>query len=82
MTLCRPALLSLSLMRMWLLSRQVLLQDDPIAFALKDRISLAPGLLVAITFALAIKMTHQRDWRFLLTEEAVRRMRRGSGSFK
>jgi hypothetical protein len=36
------------------LSHRLELQDDPVVFALKDRVSLALALLVAIVFYLAI----------------------------
>ena len=49
-----PAIVSLWLMRVWLLSHRLELQDDPVVFALKDRASLALGVLVAITFYLAV----------------------------
>jgi 4-hydroxybenzoate polyprenyltransferase/phosphoserine phosphatase len=49
-----PAVVSLWLMRVWLLSHRLVLQDDPVVFALKDRVSLALGLLVAIVFWLAV----------------------------
>jgi 4-hydroxybenzoate polyprenyltransferase len=49
-----PALLTLWLMRIWLLSNRMLLHDDPVVFALRDRISLVLGLAVAIAFALAL----------------------------
>jgi 4-hydroxybenzoate polyprenyltransferase/phosphoserine phosphatase len=49
-----PAVVSLWLMRIWLLSNRLMLHDDPVVFALKDRVSLALGLLAAIVFYLAI----------------------------
>ena len=49
-----PAILSLWLMRVWLLSNRLMLHDDPVVFALRDRASLAIGLIAAITFYLAI----------------------------
>ena len=49
-----PAVVSLWLMRIWLLSHRLVLQDDPVVFALKDAVSLALGLLVAIVFFLAV----------------------------
>jgi 4-hydroxybenzoate polyprenyltransferase/phosphoserine phosphatase len=49
-----PAVVSLWLMRVWLLSHRLVLQDDPVVFALKDRVSLALGLFVAIVFWLAL----------------------------
>jgi 4-hydroxybenzoate polyprenyltransferase len=49
-----PAVVSLWLMRIWLLSHRLELHDDPVIFALKDRVSLALALLVAIVFYLAV----------------------------
>ncbi len=48
-----PAVVSLWLMRIWLLSHRLILQDDPVVFALKDRASLALGLAAAIAFWMA-----------------------------
>ena len=49
-----PALLTLWLMRIWLFSHRTQLHDDPVIFALKDRTSLALGLVVVILFYCAI----------------------------
>ena len=49
-----PALLTLWLMRIWLLSNRMLLHDDPVVFALRDRVSLALGAAVVCLFFLAI----------------------------
>lgn len=49
-----PAVVSLWLMRVWLLSHRLELQDDPVVFALRDRVSLALGVLVAVVFYLAV----------------------------
>jgi 4-hydroxybenzoate polyprenyltransferase len=49
-----PALLTLWLMRIWLLSNRMLLHDDPVVFALRDRVSLLLGVAVAILFYLAL----------------------------
>ena len=49
-----PALLTLWLMRIWLLSHRMELHDDPVVFALRDRVSLSLGLAVAISFYLAL----------------------------
>ena len=38
-----PAVLTLWLMRIWLLSHRMVLHDDPVVFALRDRVSLALG---------------------------------------
>jgi 4-hydroxybenzoate polyprenyltransferase len=49
-----PALLVLWLMRIWILSNRMLLHDDPVVFALRDRTSLLLGVAVAISFYLAL----------------------------
>jgi 4-hydroxybenzoate polyprenyltransferase len=49
-----PALLTLWLMRIWLLSHRMELHDDPVVFALRDRVSLSLGLAVALSFYLAL----------------------------
>jgi len=49
-----PALLTLWLMRIWLLSHRMVLHDDPVVFALRDAVSLGLGLAVAILFFLAL----------------------------
>jgi 4-hydroxybenzoate polyprenyltransferase/phosphoserine phosphatase len=49
-----PAVVSLWLMRIWLLSNRLMLHDDPVIFALKDRVSLVLALAVAIVFWLAV----------------------------
>ncbi len=49
-----PALLTVWLMRVWLLSHRMLLHDDPVVFALRDRASLVLGLAAFIAFYLAI----------------------------
>ena len=49
-----PALLTLWLMRIWLLSNRMLLHDDPVVFALRDAASLSLGLAVAVSFYLAL----------------------------
>jgi 4-hydroxybenzoate polyprenyltransferase len=48
-----PALVSLWLMRIWLLSHRLMLHDDPVVFALKDRASLGLAVIVAIVFWMA-----------------------------
>ena len=48
-----PVVLFLWLGRIWLLSQRGELDDDPVAFALKDRASLAMGGLLALSFGLA-----------------------------
>jgi 4-hydroxybenzoate polyprenyltransferase/phosphoserine phosphatase len=40
--------------RIWIIAQRGLLNDDPLVYALKDRMSLVTGLLVAITIAVAI----------------------------
>jgi 4-hydroxybenzoate polyprenyltransferase len=49
-----PFILFLFLGRIWLLSQRGQLRDDPVAFALKDRVSLLLGLLMGIVFAGAL----------------------------
>lgn len=49
-----PALITLWLMRIWLLANRGTLEDDPVAFAVKDRISLGLGAGLAAAFAAAI----------------------------
>jgi 4-hydroxybenzoate polyprenyltransferase len=46
-----PAILFLFLGRVWLLSERRQMHDDPVAFALKDRISLLLGLLMSLALA-------------------------------
>lgn len=49
-----PPILFLFFGRIWLLCQRGRLHDDPVAFALKDRTSLALGLLTAAAFAAAL----------------------------
>lgn len=49
-----PPILFLFLGRVWLLSHRGQLLDDPVAFALKDRVTLALGALMAAGFLLAV----------------------------
>jgi 4-hydroxybenzoate polyprenyltransferase len=49
-----PALLTIWLMRIWLLSHRTVLYDDPVVFALRDLVSLGLGVTVAILFYLAL----------------------------
>ena len=49
-----PALMMIWLMRIWLLSHRMELDDDPVIFALKDRVSLLLGFGVALSFLLAL----------------------------
>jgi len=49
-----PAVIFLWISRVWLLSHRGLMLDDPVIFALKDRISLGLGALVVAAFLLAI----------------------------
>ena len=49
-----PPVLFLFLGRIWLLCQRGQLRDDPLAFALKDKVSLLLGGLMATTFAAAI----------------------------
>jgi len=49
-----PPVLFLFLSRIWLISQRGQLHDDPVAFALKDRLSLVLGGTMVITFAAAM----------------------------
>lgn len=49
-----PPILFLFLGRVWLMSQRGQLRDDPVAFALKDRVSLVLGALMVSTFAIAL----------------------------
>ena len=49
-----PAMVTLWVMRIWLLSHRTELDDDPVAFALRDRISYLLGAVVLVGFILAI----------------------------
>jgi 4-hydroxybenzoate polyprenyltransferase/phosphoserine phosphatase len=49
-----PAMVTIWLMRIWLLSNRMLLHDDPVVFALRDRLSLILGVAVAISFYMAL----------------------------
>lgn len=49
-----PAAIMLWLGRIWLLSQRGELDDDPVAFAVRDRVSLALGVAVAAAFILAV----------------------------
>jgi 4-hydroxybenzoate polyprenyltransferase len=49
-----PIILSLWLMRVWLLANRAELDDDPVTFAVKDPISIALGAALVFFFALAI----------------------------
>lgn len=49
-----PPVLFLFLARIWVLSHRGQLLDDPVAFALKDRVSLFLGALMALGFAAAL----------------------------
>lgn len=49
-----PAVMTLWLLRIWLLSHRAILDDDPVVFALRDITSWALGAVTAIAFLLAI----------------------------
>ncbi|RIJ28399.1 UbiA family prenyltransferase [Henriciella mobilis] len=49
-----PVLIGFWLMRIWLLAHRGELHDDPVSFAVRDRISLGLGLLLALCFAGAV----------------------------
>jgi 4-hydroxybenzoate polyprenyltransferase len=49
-----PAVVTLWLMRIWLLSNRMQLHDDPVVFAVRDRTSLVLGVAVAVSFFLSL----------------------------
>jgi 4-hydroxybenzoate polyprenyltransferase/putative flippase GtrA len=49
-----PVLMSLWVMRIWLLAHRGALDDDPVAFATRDRLSLAMGALLGLFFLAAV----------------------------
>ncbi|MCX5515526.1 UbiA family prenyltransferase [Kaistia algarum] len=49
-----PAVIFLWISRVWLLSHRGFMTDDPVIFALKDRLSLGLGLVVVVAFLLAV----------------------------
>jgi 4-hydroxybenzoate polyprenyltransferase len=49
-----PPILFLFLARVWVLSQRGQLHDDPVAFALKDRVSLILGLMFVISFVASL----------------------------
>lgn len=49
-----PVLIALWVMRIWLLAHRGELDDDPVAFAVRDRISYALGAGLAMAFGLAV----------------------------
>jgi hypothetical protein len=49
-----PSILFLFFCRIWLLCQRGRLHDDPVAFALKDRTSVALGALMTVAFAAAL----------------------------
>lgn len=49
-----PAVIFLWISRVWLLSHRGLMTDDPVIFALKDRLSIGLGAIVLLAFILAI----------------------------
>ena len=49
-----PTLMMIWLMRIWMLSNRMELNDDPVIFALRDRASLLLGLLAAVSFGFAL----------------------------
>ena len=53
-----PPILFLFLGRIWLLAQRGQLHDDPVAFALKDRISLLLGGLMSLCFVAAMVGVH------------------------
>jgi hypothetical protein len=51
-----PVTIFLWLGRIWILSRRGELDDDPVAFAVKDKISIGLGVATAIAFVLAFSI--------------------------
>jgi 4-hydroxybenzoate polyprenyltransferase len=49
-----PGALTVWIMRIWLLSHRGELDDDPVVFALKDKVSIALGVAIAIAFVIAV----------------------------
>lgn len=49
-----PALLALWVSRIWLLAHRGEMTDDPVSFALRDKVSLGLGLATAVSFAVAL----------------------------
>ncbi|NWH07421.1 MAG: UbiA family prenyltransferase [Alphaproteobacteria bacterium] len=49
-----PVLVALWTLRVWLFAHRGDLHDDPVAFAIKDRVSLALGAILAVFFTLAV----------------------------
>jgi len=49
-----PVILAMWVGRIWLLAQRGEMKDDPVSFALRDRISLLLGILVAIFFIIAL----------------------------
>jgi 4-hydroxybenzoate polyprenyltransferase len=49
-----PAVVSLWLQRVWLLSNRTELSDDPVVFALKDKLSYALGAIAAVALMVAL----------------------------
>lgn len=47
-------MLSIWLGRIWLLSHRGQMNDDPVSFALRDRVSIALGIIVALLFLVAL----------------------------
>ncbi len=57
-----PPILFLFLGRIWLVSQRGQLQDDPVAFALKDRLSFLLGSMMGLFFAAALFIPKARLW--------------------
>ena len=64
-----PVLLSLWLMRVWLLANRGELHDDPVVFAVKDWQSLIAGIALALAFIIAALASP--DWFANLAPEAL-----------
>lgn len=48
-----PIVISLWILRIWLLAHREILDDDPVAFALRDRVSIVLGATLGVVFLLA-----------------------------
>lgn len=49
-----PPIIGLWTMRVWLLAHRGVLDDDPVAFAVRDRVSIVLGVALTLAFALAL----------------------------
>lgn len=61
-----PLLISLWLMRIWMLAHRGQLDDDPVSFAVKDKISIGLGAILGIAFLCAVfagQLPAEFPWR-------------------